>query len=266
MPRGPRASRVSRFACPLAARGNHYTSRVVRAAVRRVIAALGLRRLSPATIPVFIVTGGGVLLATRQPPPESDGIVWLGLWHAVTVLSVALVVWGVAYLLALVANGIGYDSFAPLSLALSVATAGCATPAATPFPPPSEAEARQLLSQVVDRVVGGRVDSVCELASGTCPAELRETDPATFPRVGPTVLGSEAIQPSIRSDGNWDLGGLILKLCGRDGEDNPYYSEMLVFRDPQRGLIAINALYWLGSRVARSPVVPAPGEVPACPA
>ena len=63
--------------------------------------------------------------------------------------------------------------------------------------------------------------------------------------------------PSLRSDGNWDLGGLILKLCGRNGEGQPYYSEMLVFRDPQRGLIATNALYWLGSRVARSPAVPA---------
>jgi hypothetical protein len=156
--------------------------------------------------------------------------------------------------------------FCAVSLALAIGISGCVAPAATPFPPPSEAEARQLLGQVVDRVVGGRVDSVCELGSGTCPAELRNSDRATVPRDGPTVLGSEALQPSLRSDGNWDLGGLILKLCGRDGEGQPYYSEMLVFRDPQRGLIATNALYWLGSRVVRSPAVPAAmGDVPDCP-
>jgi hypothetical protein len=132
------------------------------------------------------------------------------------------------------------------------------SPAPTPHPPPSEAEAHEHLAKVVELVAAGEWQRVCELGSGTCPDEVRDADPAAVPANRPIVLGSEAIQPTLRQDGASDLGGLVLRLCGRNGLDAPYHSEMLVFRDAGGRLVSINTLYWLGSRVARSPVVPAP--------
>ena len=153
-----------------------------------------------------------------------------------------------------------------LSVVLALLTAACVVPAATPLPPPTELEARDHLAKVVQMVLGNAIENVCELGSGTCPVELRNADLAAIPAGAPVVLGTETIQPSLRQDGAWDLGGLLLKLCGRDGRDEPYYSEMLVFREAGNRLVAINALYWLGSRVARSPAVPAATfDLPACP-
>lgn len=145
-------------------------------------------------------------------------------------------------------------------LALMVlAVGGCDVLRPTPDLPPTEAEARAHLDKVVAIVVTGELSTLCVLASGTCPMELRNSDPALWPNTGPVVVGSEVVRPQTLDNGNSASGGRLLQLCGVDGANQPYYSEMLVFRDSSNRMISINTLYWLGARVGGAPVTaPAP--------
>ena len=45
-------------------------------------------------------------------------------------------------------------------------------------------------------------------------------------------------------------GGYVLELCGQDLDGDPYYSEVLVFRDVAGELRAIEPLYWMGITIA----------------
>ncbi len=141
-------------------------------------------------------------------------------------------------------------AFAVLALVL----AGCAGASYTPQPPPSEEEAEGYLRTVVSIVTSGDLTALCQLGSGTCQQTLREADPAAVPRTGPTVIGTRVIAPSSLPDGSWIVGGRVLELCGRDGRNRRYYSEMLVFRDGDR-LISTVPIYWLGIRIASGPDV-----------
>lgn len=136
-----------------------------------------------------------------------------------------------------------------------VAIAACQPIGAASAPPPSEADARAYLDSVVALVQSGDLEAVCALGSGTCDAELRNADLARRPDEPPTLVGMEIVETVDHGGGASDLGGRLLQLCGVDGSGDPYYSEMLVFRDASGKLISINTLFWLGSRVARSPVV-----------
>jgi hypothetical protein len=150
-----------------------------------------------------------------------------------------------------------------LSVLLALAALACGAPG-EPAAPPSDAEAREHLATVVRLVATGDLTEVCRLASGTCPMELENMDPAGVPRLAPVVVGSETVQPTRRTDGSWDAGGLVLRLCGVDGTGAPYESEMLVFRNHDGRLISINTLYWLGAGIARGPTVGAEPPPRAC--
>jgi hypothetical protein len=77
--------------------------------IKRVLGLLGLSRISPATIPVFIVTGGTCLFALRQTPVQpGTPLEWVALYVAVILLAIALVAWGVLYALALVVRWTGF--------------------------------------------------------------------------------------------------------------------------------------------------------------
>jgi hypothetical protein len=65
--------------------------------LRLLVKGLGLDRESPATIPVFVVTGGGYLLARGPLDPNADRLHAFLYW-AVTALAIAMVVWGLLYL------------------------------------------------------------------------------------------------------------------------------------------------------------------------
>jgi len=54
-----------------------------------------------------------------------------------------------------------------------------------------------------------------------------------------------------KADGTWIVGGQVLEVCGVDGHNKPFYSELLVFYDGDR-LISTNPLYWSGLRVSMS--------------
>ena len=95
---------------------------------------------------------------------------------------------------------------------------------------------------------------------------LREADPVTVPRTEPVVVGTRVIMPNRLPDGVWAVGGRVLELCGRDGRNQPYYSEMLVFGDGDR-LISTGTVFWIGVRIASDPAVgSAPAPPASCPA
>jgi hypothetical protein len=164
----------------------------------------------------------------------------------------------------------GYFGKLATPLAALVLVIGC-TPstAVAPPAPPTEEAARAHLRAVVAVVESGDLGLLCALGSGTCEMELRNADPALRPADPPILVGSEAILPTPRGDGAWDLGGRLLQLIGCNGADEPYFAEMLVFESGGR-LISNNTLYWLGGRVARSSTVGgepplAPPPAPPCP-
>lgn len=122
---------------------------------------------------------------------------------------------------------------------------------------PSEAEARSHLARIVSVVTSGNLSALCELASATCDIDLRNIELAKVPKAGPLTVSGSVIPTTKNADGSQNVGGYLLQLCGVDGTGATYHSEMLVFRDGDR-LRAINAFYWLGATIARSPVTGGP--------
>ena len=142
-------------------------------------------------------------------------------------------------------------SGAQIGLLAAALLIACSAAAAQPPPVPSEEEALGYLQDVVALVEAGDLSRLCDLGSGTCPQILRNSDPATVPTSDPTVIGTRVLEPSLGPNGTWNEGGRVLELCGRDGLDHPYYSEMLVFRDRDH-LISTVPVYWVGARIASS--------------
>lgn len=148
---------------------------------------------------------------------------------------------------------------------VALVVAACGQLRITPPPPPSEDAAAELLHSVVAIVKSGDLGRLCSLGAGTCPKVLREADPRAVPRSGPVVVGTRVVPPSANANGTWNVGGRVLALCGRDGLNRPYYSEMLVFEQDGR-LIATEPVYWTGIRIASGSTVGGPvPTAPLCP-
>jgi hypothetical protein len=128
---------------------------------------------------------------------------------------------------------------------------GCAPMVSTAPPMPTSEAALAYFDQVVHLVGRGGVLSICTLGSGTCAHDLRNADLTLVPRTLPKVIGTRAIDSSQRADGSWVGGGQVLEVCGVDGHNRPFYSELLVFYHGDR-LVSTNPLYWSGLRVSTS--------------
>jgi hypothetical protein len=133
----------------------------------------------------------------------------------------------------------------------------------TPGPAPTEDAAAAYLADVVRVVLTGDLDRLCDLGGGTC---LRELDDGgdSVPHTAPRLLGSVVVPATARSDGTWNVGGRLLRLCGIDGLGRPYYSEMLVFEDEGR-LISREPVFWTGIRIETGPMVTRTPEPAPCP-
>ena len=134
------------------------------------------------------------------------------------------------------------------------------------MPPPTLAEALAYLDSLKAVVRTRDLSHLCDaFGGGNCAHFLREADPAAVPTTDPIVVGTGIIPPTTDANGTRSDGGRVLKLCGRDGLDRPYYSEMLVFKDGQR-TISIEPVYWVGMRIATGLLTEAsPASPPPCP-
>lgn len=148
--------------------------------------------------------------------------------------------------------------------AVMVVVTACAGAPTSPPPPPSEAAAIAYLHSIVAMVAAGDPFAICEVGSGTCTQILRGSDLARVPTTPPVVVGSTTIEPTRLPGGTWNAGGRVLQLCGRDGLGEPYSSEILVFEDQGR-LISTATPYWLGIRIAETPIVAGSRPSPPCP-
>ena len=116
-------------------------------------------------------------------------------------------------------------------------------------PPPSEAEARAFLDKMVETALRRDFDALCALGGGSCESFLADAGGRDVPSAWPTVVGIRFVDPQT-SGPRPRTGGYILELCGQDLDGDPYYSEMLVFRDFAGDLRAIEPLYWMGITIA----------------
>ena len=116
-------------------------------------------------------------------------------------------------------------------------------------PPPSEAEARAFLDEIVETAVRQDFEALCALGGGSCDSFLADHGGRAVPSDRPTVVGVRFVDQQT-SGPRPRTGGYVLELCGRDLDGDPYYSEMLVFRDFAGELRAIEPQYWMGITIA----------------
>lgn len=135
-----------------------------------------------------------------------------------------------------------------MAVVLFACTAAAPTNAGAPVP---LNDARAFLARIVGAALSGNLGAVCQIADGghgNCDDHLRNAPAGSAPHLPPTVVGFRTIPT--RSDGDASaLGGTVLVLCGIDGLNNGYLSEVLVFQSGH-GLQAINGVYWLGIGIA----------------
>ena len=115
--------------------------------------------------------------------------------------------------------------------------------------PPSEADARALLDEIVETALSHDLEALCALGGGSCEAFLADPGGRDVPPDRPTVVGTRFVDPR-PSGPRARTRGYVLELCGEDLDGDPYYSEMLVFRDFAGDLRAIEPLYWMGITIA----------------
>ena len=132
---------------------------------------------------------------------------------------------------------------------LIVGLAGCGlVPQAPPPPAPGVEAATAHLELVIDAGIARDFDRLCELASGTCEGELEGFEHLA-PTERPSVVDVSVHQPTQLAGGAWGGGGVLFVLCGVDGEDQPYESDVLVFDAGER-LLATASVFWIGTSVS----------------
>ena len=134
-----------------------------------------------------------------------------------------------------------------IGVALAVLT-GCSS-APSFGPVATEAEARAFLDRAVELAMAGDFAGLCAIGGGNCEHFLEDAG-RDVPAQPPTSVGIRHPDQTERS-----AGGVVLELCGTHDSGEPYYSEMLVFRDLVRtgglgGLHAIEPIYWSGMLIA----------------
>lgn len=113
--------------------------------------------------------------------------------------------------------------------------------------PVTEAEARAFL----DRAVGlGRArdfEGLCALngSVANCEFTLDQGARETVPDEKPTSVHAYFAP---EGDGN-DTPGWVLTVRGRDGRGQSYDTQVMVFRDDEGDLTAINIVWWSGARL-----------------
>jgi hypothetical protein len=136
--------------------------------------------------------------------------------------------------------------------ALPLLVTACSLPDPTPPPPPTEDEAIAFLNAVTALAMAGDLEGMCDFAGGgICENIVDEVGGQVAVPDDPPVIAGTRLIPSRREGDGFSVGGRLLVLCGIDGRQRPYRTEMLVSRF--RGeLYAVNAVYWGGFNLAVS--------------
>jgi len=151
-----------------------------------------------------------------------------------------------------------------LPVAAVVLVAGCVVPLARsdgPAPPPSEAEARAHFTEVVALALRHDFERLCENGDGNCRKILRNAGVDTVPPLPPRIVGTRVVMPENHGGDTWSSGGFVLQVCGIDGRGEPYFDEILVFREGER-LISTGTVYWSRTRIAEGQTAGGPQSTP----
>jgi hypothetical protein len=125
---------------------------------------------------------------------------------------------------------------------------------------------------VIDLALKHDFEGLCALGTPECKQVLKDTGTDTVPTAAPKIVSVNTIPNRETSPGTWAPGGVLFRLCGLDGKNHPYHSEMLVFDNHQdTGLVAEEPVFWgslnIGSSVAEpSPSLGATSTWQGCPA
>ena len=138
-------------------------------------------------------------------------------------------------------------------IALGLIGVGC-LPAPSPGPSPTPEEAVAFLSQAVELARAGRWEDLCAIGSANCERALADAGKEAVPLDPPTVRRTWLVNSTAEA-----VGGRVLEVCGVDGRNEPYVTEILVFRLGSETR-AIEPVYWSGIVIATDPVV---GDEPA---
>ena len=141
------------------------------------------------------------------------------------------------------------------ALATIAVLAGC-SPEYQPTAAPTVAETRAFIAEMVRLAQAGEFEQLCEMGGGNCERILETAGAGNVPADPPTVARIYEVPSVQHADGSWSQGGQMVEMCGTDASGADYQSQMLVFRDPHEGIIAIEPIYWSSLGII------APGEPP----
>jgi hypothetical protein len=142
------------------------------------------------------------------------------------------------------------DTRAAAAALILLSACAAFVPDPTPDPPPTEGEAIAFLNEVTALALAGDLEGMCDVAGGgNCDSLVEEAGgAAAVPQDPPVVAGTRVI-PSSSVGNAQSVGGMLLVLCGIDGRQRSYRTEMLVSRWLGE-LYAVNAVYWAGFNLA----------------
>jgi hypothetical protein len=115
-------------------------------------------------------------------------------------------------------------------------------------PIPSRSEAIAFVEHLYPLAESGQFEALCAEGGGNCETVLADTGRDAVPAARPKIVDTFEVPSRDTGDGTM-VGGLVLVLCGVDGRDRPFRTEVLVFRDGSR-LRGIEPVYWSGVGIA----------------
>lgn len=96
------------------------------------------------------------------------------------------------------------------------------------------------------------------MGGGNCEEILENAGAGNVPPAPPRVARIYLVPSVMHADGSWSQGGRMVEMCGTDRNGSAYQSQMIVFRDPHEGIIAIEPIYWSGLHIKLDAEQPVP--------
>ena len=116
------------------------------------------------------------------------------------------------------------------------------------------------MNKVIDLALRHDFDGLCALGTPECKKVLDDIGTDTVPTAAPKYVSVTTVPNRETSPGTWAPGGVLFLLCGLDGKNRAYHSEMLVFVNRQgTGLVAEEPVFWSGLTIGSAVAEPPPG-------